>query len=135
MSTTPPHAFLDGYATESLKTMARRRGWRDAGGAGKAALIAFLEPRLFSRDANEQLILSLPDRQKKLLAALKARGGEAAIVTLTATVEGDSEEVTTDIRDLVELGLMLYPYFVSNSFLLWGTGIGLVVLLWFHHDE
>jgi hypothetical protein len=109
MNDMPPNTFLDGYATESLKTMARRRGWRDAGGAGKAALIAFLEPRLFSREANEQLIRSLPERQKQLLAALKARGCEAAIVTLTATVDGDAEEVTTDIRDLVELGLMLYP--------------------------
>lgn len=31
--------------------------------------------------------------------------------------------------------LMVYPYFFSNPWLLWGTGIGLLILLWFHHDE
>lgn len=31
--------------------------------------------------------------------------------------------------------LMIYPYFVSNSWILWGVGIGLLVLLWFYHHE
>jgi len=31
--------------------------------------------------------------------------------------------------------LMAYPYFVTIPWLLWGTGVGLLVLLWFHHDE
>ncbi len=101
--------FLDGYSTESLKVMARRRGWRDATSAGKVALIAFLKDRLFSRSANHCLIRSLPPRQRHLLAALKARGGKADLVTLSATASGDSAEVATDLRDLVELGLMLYP--------------------------
>ena len=104
-----PELFLDGYSTESLKVMARRRGWRDATGAGKMELIAFLKDRLFSRPANHCLIRSLPPRQQHLLAALKARGGKADLVTLSATASGDSAEVAADVRDLVELGLMLYP--------------------------
>lgn len=104
-----PELFLDGYSTESLKVMARRRGWRDATSAGKVALIAFLKERLFSRSANQGLIRSLPPRQQHLLAALKARGGKADLVTLLATASGDGAEVATDLRDLVELGLMLYP--------------------------
>jgi len=35
----------------------------------------------------------------------------------------------------IGLGLMVYPYFFQNKVLLWGVGISLVVLLWFHHDE
>jgi hypothetical protein len=35
----------------------------------------------------------------------------------------------------IGLGLMLYPYFISNSWLLWGFGVGLLVLLWFYHHE
>lgn len=31
--------------------------------------------------------------------------------------------------------LMVYPYLITNIWLLWGTGVGLLVLLWFHHDE
>ncbi len=31
--------------------------------------------------------------------------------------------------------LMAYPYFVSNSWLLWSIGTGLIVLLWFYHHE
>ena len=31
--------------------------------------------------------------------------------------------------------LMLYPYFISNAWLLWGIGVGLLVALWFYHDE
>lgn len=30
---------------------------------------------------------------------------------------------------------MLYPYFIGNRYLLWGIGLGLLVLLWFYHDE
>jgi len=33
------------------------------------------------------------------------------------------------------LALMVYPYLFSNVWLLWGVGIGLLVMLWFHHDE
>jgi hypothetical protein len=36
---------------------------------------------------------------------------------------------------LIGLGLMIYPYFVSNSWLLWGVGVGLLVLLYFYHSE
>ncbi len=36
---------------------------------------------------------------------------------------------------VIGVALMVYPYFFSNSWLLWGTGIGLLVTLWFHHDE
>ncbi len=109
MSTDSPELFLDGYSTESLKVMARRRGWRDATSAGKVDLIAFLKDRLFSRSANDCLIRSLPPRQQHLLAALKARGGKADLVTLSATASGDGADVAADLRDLVELGLMLYP--------------------------
>lgn len=35
----------------------------------------------------------------------------------------------------IGLALMIYPYFITINWLLWGTGIGLLVLLWFHHDE
>ena len=35
----------------------------------------------------------------------------------------------------IGIGLMAYPYFITNNWLLWGTGVGLLVLLWFHHDE
>jgi hypothetical protein len=31
--------------------------------------------------------------------------------------------------------LMLYPYVVWNIWLLWIIGCGLLVTLWFHHDE
>ena len=31
--------------------------------------------------------------------------------------------------------LIAYPYFVSNGPLLWGIGVGLLVLLCFQHDE
>jgi hypothetical protein len=35
----------------------------------------------------------------------------------------------------IGLGLMIYPYFIYNNYLLWGIGVGLLVLLWFYHDE
>lgn len=35
----------------------------------------------------------------------------------------------------IGIGLMVYPYLITNNWLLWGTGVGLLVLLWFHHDE
>jgi hypothetical protein len=35
----------------------------------------------------------------------------------------------------IGLGLMIYPYFITNRYLLWGTGVALLVLLWFFHDE
>ena len=31
--------------------------------------------------------------------------------------------------------LMVYPYFFSNAWLLWGIGVSLLVALWFYHDE
>jgi len=31
--------------------------------------------------------------------------------------------------------LMGYPYLIYNRWLLWGIGVGLLVVLWFHHDE
>lgn len=31
--------------------------------------------------------------------------------------------------------LMVYPYFFPNTWLLWGVGVALLVLLWFQHDE
>lgn len=34
----------------------------------------------------------------------------------------------------IGLALMIYPYFFSNAWLLWGTGIALLVTLGFHHD-
>jgi len=36
---------------------------------------------------------------------------------------------------VIGLSLILYPYFVSISWLLWGIGVGLLVLLWFYHHE
>ena len=35
----------------------------------------------------------------------------------------------------IGVGLMVYPYLFENSWLLWGIGIGLLVTLWFHHDQ
>ena len=35
----------------------------------------------------------------------------------------------------IGLALMIYPYFFSNPWLMWGIGIALLVTLWFHHDE
>jgi len=35
----------------------------------------------------------------------------------------------------IGLVLMVYPYFIYNSWLLWGIGVGLLVLLWFQHHE
>ncbi len=35
----------------------------------------------------------------------------------------------------IGLGLMIYPYFIGNRYLLWLVGVGLLVLLWFYHDE
>jgi hypothetical protein len=35
----------------------------------------------------------------------------------------------------IGLALMVYPYLISNSWLLWGTGVGLLVLLGFYHRE
>ncbi|MFQ5669146.1 MAG: WYL domain-containing protein [Acidobacteriota bacterium] len=101
--------FLSTYSTGSLKTMARRRGLVGAAAADKKRLISFLGPRLFSRKANRHLVQSLPGRQKQLLAALKARGGEADTLALAASVEGEAMEIARDIQDLVEMGLLLYP--------------------------
>lgn len=36
---------------------------------------------------------------------------------------------------VIGLILMGYSYFMPNPYLLWGSGVGLLVLLWFHHDE
>jgi hypothetical protein len=36
---------------------------------------------------------------------------------------------------VIGLALMVYPYFTSNEWLLWGVGVGLLVLLWFYHHE
>lgn len=36
---------------------------------------------------------------------------------------------------VIGVALMVYPYFFDNPWLLWGIGIGLLVVLWFHHDE
>jgi hypothetical protein len=36
---------------------------------------------------------------------------------------------------LIGLVLMVYPYFVTNEWLLWGIGVGLLVALWFYHHE
>jgi len=36
---------------------------------------------------------------------------------------------------VIGLSLILYPYFVSIPWLLWGIGVGLLGLLWFYHDE
>jgi hypothetical protein len=35
----------------------------------------------------------------------------------------------------IGLCLMIYPYLFSNVWLLWGIGVGLLVALWFYHDE
>jgi hypothetical protein len=35
----------------------------------------------------------------------------------------------------IGLALMIYPYFFTNHWLMWGVGLALVVTLWFHHDE
>ena len=35
----------------------------------------------------------------------------------------------------IGVGLMVYPYLISNEWLLWGVGVGLLVLLWFYHYE
>ncbi|MFQ5768268.1 MAG: hypothetical protein ACE5ID_09840, partial [Acidobacteriota bacterium] len=101
--------FLERYTTESLKVMARRRGMPQATNASKAALISFLTPRLFSHEANQRLVQALPQRQRRILSVLKTRGNEADTVALAASVEGDTREIASDIRRLVELGLLLYP--------------------------
>ena len=36
---------------------------------------------------------------------------------------------------VIGIALMIYPYLFSNRWLLWGIGVGLLVLLWFYHDE
>ncbi|MDP3851243.1 MAG: hypothetical protein Q8Q59_12115 [Luteolibacter sp.] len=36
---------------------------------------------------------------------------------------------------VIGLALMIYPYFITNDWLLWGAGVGLLVLLWFYHHE
>ncbi len=42
-----------------------------------------------------------------------------------------------DLRQPRAIGLVLliYPYFTSNTWLLWGLGVGLLILLWFYHHE
>lgn len=35
----------------------------------------------------------------------------------------------------IGMAMMVYPYFVSNNWLIWGIGIGLIILLWFYHYE
>ena len=35
----------------------------------------------------------------------------------------------------IGLSLMIYPYFFSNLWLVWGIGAGLLVLLGFYHEE
>ncbi len=35
----------------------------------------------------------------------------------------------------IGLALMIYPYFFTNNWLLFGIGVGLLVLLYFHHDQ
>ena len=35
----------------------------------------------------------------------------------------------------IGLALMIYPYFVFNRWLMWGIGVALLGVLWFHHDE
>lgn len=34
----------------------------------------------------------------------------------------------------IGLALMIYPYFIGIPWLLWGVGVALLVILWFHHD-
>ncbi len=36
---------------------------------------------------------------------------------------------------MIGVALMVYPYLFSNPWLLWGTGLALLVALWFHHDS
>ena len=36
---------------------------------------------------------------------------------------------------LIGMVLMVYPYLFTNMWLLWGIGVGLLVTLWFYHDE
>ena len=36
---------------------------------------------------------------------------------------------------VIGVGLMVYPYLFANAWLLWGIGVGLLVTLWFYHDE
>lgn len=36
---------------------------------------------------------------------------------------------------VIGVALMVYPYLFSNVWLLWGIGVGLLVALWFYHDE
>ena len=101
--------FLETYATESLKVMARRRGLHEAGTATKAELIEFLAPRLFSREANRRLVQSLPPKLRQLLGALKARGSRASTAALAAALGDDPADAGSCLRELVELGLVLYP--------------------------
>ena len=35
----------------------------------------------------------------------------------------------------IGLALMVYPYLMTWVWELWAVGIGLCVLLWYHHDE
>jgi len=35
----------------------------------------------------------------------------------------------------IGVAMMVYPYLFSNAWLLWGVGVGLMVLLWFYHSE
>jgi len=35
----------------------------------------------------------------------------------------------------IGVALMVYPYFFSNAWVLWGAGVGLMVALWFYHGE
>ena len=34
----------------------------------------------------------------------------------------------------IGVALMVYPYVLSQTWLVWGFGVALLVLLWFHHD-
>jgi len=36
---------------------------------------------------------------------------------------------------VIGVALMFYSYLTPNIWLTWGIGLGLVVTLWFHHDE
>ena len=36
---------------------------------------------------------------------------------------------------VIGVALMVYPYMFSSRWLVWGVGVSLLVLLWFHHDE
>lgn len=35
----------------------------------------------------------------------------------------------------IGVAMMVYPYLIGNAWLLWGVGVGLMVLLWFYHNE